>query len=811
MKKNSVKNLFILLILLFSANFAQTSDRISLKGTATITGIIKDTTTSEPIEYATVMLLKDSTKKVLGGNITSSNGSFILEGVPVGTYRLKITCINYKDTYSDFIHITEKKEKLDIGTVYLSTTSLNLSAITVTAQKGAIEFTADKMIVNVEKTMPPAGGSAIDVLKNTPSVNVDIDGNVSLRGNQNINIQIDGRPSGISDAKMLEQLPADMIDKIEIVTNPSARYDADGTAGIINIVLKKKEESNFNGLAQISAGTRDNYGSSLSFNYRENAVNVYGGYDNRFMNRGRNGYYERTSELPTSTYLHNDIHNNMQGQSHNLKFGIDYYFSKYDVISTSVLTNKGKRDEGDYTSSVSKDSLGNPLYSYLNKNSGNRDGFDLDYNLNYKRTFDTKGKELTADFYFTRSTDNDKTFRTSNSVIISPDENTSGYENNNLFSLKSDYVNPISEDTKFEAGYKGIYRERNSDYNQFDLDSLGVFYNNTRFSNSFNYKENIHAAYSIFTSAFNLGIKYKYQIGLRLENAASNSYQKETSLHHDKNYFSVFPTFNLSAVLNKGNELRVSYSRRINRPNLWQLNPFVRKIDDYNVRVGNPDLNPEYIDAYEFTHSLFLNKLSFITTLFYRQVNDNINVHVSYDPATDVLTQSFSNYAKQKSYGLEFNVMSQMFKWWNLNGSFSYYGTKFEGNNVDQSVAKSVWYARFSSQWMYSGFALQLNGYYSSPQAVPQGKMFGMFMTDLGLKKTLLDGQLTLGLRVSDLFNTAKWKAEINGINFSSLNNMKINSRIVSLSITYNINNFKMKQDKKGEDDNNGSGDYQGL
>ena len=811
MKKNIIKNLAVLLLLLVSAGFAQSSGKISAKGTATIKGIIKDSLTSEPIEYATVMLLKDSTKKVLGGNITNSKGEFVLEGVPLGTYRLKITCINYKDNISSYIHITEKKEQFDIGTVLMNTASLNLDAITVTAQKGAIEFTADKMVVNVEKTMPPAGGSAIDVLKNTPSVNVDIDGNVSLRGNQNINIQLDGRPSGISDAKMLEQLPADMIDKIEIITNPSARYDADGTAGIINIVLKKKEESNFNGLAQVNAGTRDNYGSSVSVNYRQNNINLFGSYDNRFMHRGMNGYYERNTYLPTSSYLHNDVQNNMRGQSHNLKFGLDYYFSKYDVISTSILTNKGKRDMGSYTTSETKDSLGNLMSSYINKNSGNRDGFDLDYNLNYKRTFDTKGKELTADFYFTRSNDDDKTFRTSNSLRISPDENTTSNEKNKLISLKSDYVNPISEDTKFEAGYKGIYRERNSDYNQFDKDSLGVFYDNTLYTNSFDYKENIHAAYSIFTSAFNFGLKFKYQVGLRLENAVTSSYQKETSLSHDKSYFSAFPTFNLSAVLNKGNELRVSYSRRINRPNLWQINPFVHKIDDYNVRVGNPDLNPEYIDAYEFTHSLFLNKLSFVTTLFYRQVNDNINVHVSYDPATDILTQSFSNYAKQKSYGFEFNVMSQMLKWWNLNGSFSYYGTKFEGNNVDQSVAKSVWYARFSSQWMYAGFALQLNGYYSSPQAVPQGKMFGMFMTDLGLKKSFMDGQLSLGLRVSDLFNTGKWKAEINGANFSSLNNMKMNNRILSVSLTYNINNFKMKQEKKPEDDNSGSGDYQGL
>lgn len=811
MEKNYIKNLLLLLLFLASISFAQSSGKISLTGTATIIGIIKDSANSEPIEYATVMLLKDSTKKVLGGNITKANGSFILEGVPVGNYRLKISCVNYKDNYSDFIKITEKKEKLDVGTIYLNTTSLNLSAVTITAQKGAIEFNADKMIVNVEKTMPPAGGSAIDVLKNTPSVSVDIDGNVSLRGNQNINIQIDGRPSGISDPKMLEQLPADLIDKIEIMTNPSARYDADGTAGIINIILKKKAESNFNGLAQVNAGTRDNYGSSLSLNYRQNDINVYGGYDNRFMHRSATGVFNRETISPITNFLHNDMSNNMHGQSHNLKAGIDYYFSKYDVISTSILANDGFRTMVNSTNSLTTDSLGRYYSSYINSNRFESNGFDMDYNLNYKRTFDTKGKEFTADFFYTHSSDNNKSYRTSNSLIINPDENTVSDNNNKLFSIKSDYVNPISEDTKFEAGYKGIYRERNADYNQFDKDTLSNFFLNDIYSNNFNYKENIHAAYSIFTSAFNLGLKYRYQIGLRIENATTNSYQKTTNLHYDKSYFSLFPNLNFSAILNTGNELRISYSRRINRPNMWQINPFSRKIDDYNMRQGNPNLNPEYIDSYEFTHSLFLNKLSFVTTFFYRQVNDNINVQVNYDPATGILTQSFSNYAKQKSFGLDFNVMTQIFKWWNLNGSFSYYGTKFEGNNVDQTVAQSVWYSRFSSQWMFAGFALQLNGYYSSPQAVPQGKMYGMFMTDLGLKKSFMDGQLTLGLRVSDLFNDARWRSEINGINFSSANNMKMNNRVVSLSLTYNINNFKMKQDKKGEDDNNGGGDFQGM
>lgn len=807
----------VLFVLLFSAAlFAQASEVTQRSGkniSGEINGTVIDSASMKAIEFATVALLGATDAEVIGGTTTDSKGNFTLSKVPGGKYRLKISVMGYTSKVIEPVMITSNSTRVSMGEVLMAENTLNMKGVEVTGQKGAIEFGVDKMVVNAEKVLPGAGGSAVDILKNTPSVSVDSDGNISLRGNTGINIQIDGKPSTLTNGKMLEQIPASAVEKVEIITNPSAKYDAEGTAGIINIVLKKQLEQNFNGMLSANVGTRDNYNSSASFNYRNNGLNIFGNYDNRFFQRTGRGFINRENYLSTGTaYFNQDFDFRFRGFSHNFKIGADYSFDKKNSVTTSLMYNLGEGHFRHLGYNNTLDSLRLLSGSYTNFNNGDRSGNTLDYSLNYKRTFETQGKELTADVFVSNSFNDDISKRTSDyfnasgAVIPGRSElQESKNENKNMFvSLKSDFVQPLSKTGKLETGYKLTFRDRNMDYDVKDFDFANQLYNaNTSLSNEFEYTELIHAAYATYSDSYK---KFKYQMGLRLEQTYTEGNQKTMGIKNKNDYFSWFPSIHISQELFEGYETKLSYSRRINRPNINLVNPFKRFMDPLIANAGNPYLKPEYIDSYEFGNSYFHKQSSVFATLFYRQVNDNIQF-IAEVQDNNVSITTFKNLTKQTSYGIELNGSHQLLKWWNLNAGYSYYRSRIYGTypGSGQARVSNMWNARFTSMMQLGwDMDLQFNGYYSSPQIQPQGKFYGIFWSDVSLKKSFLNKSLSVSLRMTDIFDGTKFRASIKGGNFSAVNEQKMKNQIITLSVQYNINNFKKARDRRPDEDTGG-------
>ncbi len=804
----------LLFLLMVSANlFAQGT--LSNKDFGRISGTIIDSASNKPIEYATIVVFRGSDSTYSTGITSNDKGRFLLDKVPFGKLKVKVSFMGYENKIVDKIILDEKNSLKDLGTIKLSQKALDLEGVEVTAQRSLIEFNIDKTVVNVDKTLPSAGGSALDVLRNTPSVNVDADGNISLRGNSNINILIDGKPSSMANSQMLEQLPAGSLDKIELVTNPSAKYDAEGTAGIINIVLKKNKEKNINGLISANVGTKDNYNGSLSLNYKSDKLNLFSNYDNRFIRREGNGSAQRENYLQSgNTFYDQTMAMRFNGAWHNFKGGFDYSFDDKNSLSSSILYNGGKRNFKGRI--ILNDMNADRSIKQITRtsNDGEVNGHSLDYTLNYKRLFEKPGNELTADFFVSSSGHEDALSRITGN--LDSDMNPAGdpfneqntlTDNQNLYaSFTSDYVLPFSETNKFEAGYKGTLRDRNLDYS---VDNLieGNWVNDLNLSNEFNYKEQIHAAYAMYTGKVE---KFKYQLGLRSENTITNANQKTLNEIHKENYLDFFPTLNLSREIFKGDEMKISYSRRINRPMIFFINPFVRFIDPTFAQKGNPNLKPEYIDSYEFANSFFHKQSSLITTLFYRETKDNFTFLAELKD-DGVTYATFQNLGKRISYGLEVNAGHQIFKWWNLNANYSYFNSEIKGeySGADETSPLNSYTVRLSSSMnLWWGISFQFNGNYSSPTIEAQGRTDEFFYTDAAIRKDFLNKKLNVSLRISDALNSMKFKSRINGENFRIINEQNPNNQIVTLSLTYTINNFKRTRERR---DDGGGREYENM
>ena len=684
-----------------------------------------------------------------------------------------------------------------------------------------MEFKLDKKVINVDKILTSTGGTAIDVLQNIPSVTVDYDGAVSLRGNSNITILIDGRPSSITGTK-LEQIPASSIESIELITNPSAKYNPEGMSGIINIKLKKKKAFGLNGLASVNIGTGDKYNGSINLNYNFNKVNLFASYDTRYNRRKGWGDMYRTSTInDTTLYLANSSKRYRKGNSNNFKVGADFFLDPKNTITLTWLYNKGKDEDNDVTKSYNYN-INQVLRDQYNSNTlESGDDNESDYTLNYKKTFDKKGKELTADIIFstgkeTEGSNIDNYYYMLNYLPFekvipeSQKQNTDG--NNYDATLQTNYIYPFGKDAKFETGFQGIIKNNDNNFkiDKFDH-ALSQWYADTTQSNHFVYNEQIYAVYGIFSKEFK---KWSFQIGTRLEQAFTKAEQKTVVETNNKQYFSVFPTVHTTYKIKENQDIQLSYSRRINRPDMHSLNPFVDYSNPNVIRYGNPDLKPEYINSYEIGHSIFWKKTSISSNLFYRQINDVIKRYAFLD-SNRVSNMTTANLSKGKSYGVELVVEQTILKWWRVNANFSYFRTIIEGDKDNTSLTNDnySWTSKLNSNMMLpKGIMFQISGFYRGPMVTPQGEMAAMYSADMALKKDFLKDKLSVNFRLSDVFNTQKFKMNIKGDNFTSEGNRRRDSRIAYIGVSYKINGgLKTKIKKRPMDNNNmddGGGDF---
>ena len=776
-------------------------------------GVVVNSSTLKPLEYAYVVLYKTLDSSLVSGSISDSTGKFKIEKISLGKYYVAVNLIGHKQQKISDIFIGPKNPDKILDTIKLDANSNTLNTYEIKDKKQDVEYTLDKKVINVEKNLVSVGGTAVDVMQTIPSVTVDIDGNLSMKGSSNITVLVDGKPSGLtgsSRSAVLEQIPASSIESIEIISNPSAKYDPDGMSGIINIILKKKKERGYHGTFTLNAGTGDKYNGSVSLNYSKNKFNLFSSYDVRSNhNKGWGDMQRQTILADTTSYLYNHSTSSRKGLSQNFKLGTDFYMNEKNSFTLSGIYGFSKDTHSDFTTSRTLD-FNNILTSYYeNSSSEPNKSNDFDYALDYKHSFRKKSEYLTADATYSTSKETetqDQNIQYFLNDMITPYntpvvQHTISDNKNYVITLQTDYSYPISKKSKFETGAKSIIRSIDNNYVfQNFSDSLQQFVNDTNYSNRFIYDEQIHAAYVTYSNTIGA---FEFQAGLRAEQALTTSTQKTQNTKYNKNYFSIFPTLHLNLNLKNDNSLQLSYSRRVNRPNYYMLNPFKEQWSPGIYRTGNPYLTPEYIDSYELGHMKYWNKTSLNSSIFYKQINDAIQRFTTID-SNGIQYMTQKNISTGTSYGLEFVISQEFTKWWKANGTFSYFKTVMKGtqDGTDLTNSNYSWTAKFNSTFtVLKNLDAQITANYRAPMVTLQGSMKANYSADIAMKKEIFKNA-SLTLRLSDIFNTQKFEMESSGSNFILNNTRKRESRVLYLGFTYKINGGQKGKDKKKSFDN---------
>lgn len=817
-----MKSIFLFLIIFNTFIFSQERNmQTGNMPTGTIKGKIIDASTNKPIEYGNIVLftLKDSS--MITGAVSNSEGIFILEKVPFGRFYATVTYIGYSKEILNDIMVTPKALDVDLGTISLKLTAVVTEDVIVSGEKDMILNNLDKKIVNVDQNIASSGGTALDVMQNVPSVTVDADGTVSLRGSSNVTILVDGKPSGlsgISSSDVLGQIPASQIDYIEVVTNPSVRYDPEGTSGIINIVLKKKRDNGFNGITSLNAGTGDKYNGSLNINYKYEDFNFFGSYDNRFNIMNGSGNTTRLSEVSANSSRLDQIQSNYNKMKfHNFNIGADYFINNQNTLTLSLRHRNFNINSSNGSNDYNYNST-NDLNRFFQRNTlFSREVKFYEYNANYKKTYDDKRRELTADIAYSTVNmnfgndilQNTTLYNSGNTNSFSVNRNNFTKNGQNLFLAQANYIIPSGDKGRIETGFKSTIRDLSS-----DSDNKIFNQNNNQWETELNknyyikFDEQIHAVYAIFADN-NFGLKY--QFGLRAENVKTIIDLQSKNEKYNKDYFALYPSIHLAKPLSETDEIQLSYSRRVDRPNNRQLNPFIDDTDSLNISYGNPFLDPQFTNSYELGLNNFFGRTSIMSTIFYRQTNDIIAA-INQINNNGITTTTFDNIAKSKSFGLELMLNQPLAQWWRFNASFSLFRSELISDNPLNTFENknTNWNVRFNSNMtLWSGLQFQLIGFYAGPSTVmgggggmgfgpsmtlAQGKTKEMYFLDMALRKDFMQGDLSVTLRISDLLNSRKFGAESFGNGFTSVSERRVDSRAVYLGISYKFNNYQTKQ-----------------
>jgi outer membrane receptor protein involved in Fe transport len=774
----------------------------SMPSEGIITGKIIDIDLNQPMEYANVVLFQKRDSSMVTGTVTNADGEFKIEKIPFGKYYLRANFIGYEKLIINDIKIYPQQKSIDLSTIKLKQFSENLKEFEIVAERSLIEYKIDKKVINVSQDINSAGGSAIEALENTPSVNVDIEGNVSLRGSSNFTVLIDGRTSVLEGSDALQQIPANTIEQIEIITNPSAKYDPDGIAGIINVILKKQSKPGFNGIVNASVATANKYSSDFLLDYKTGKINLYGGmnYNNREM-KVSGKWEQQTYSGDTTALLISDIERIKIPNGYSFNAGLDYYLDKKTTLSFfgKYGNYNFKRDFNSnlhsYTFPESSD-----IYSIANS-SMKREGNYYNITTNFIHKFNDNGHELSAMAYYSKRksdvTEYMDEYITNNDWVITDDEpdNIMTKEDGNSwdFRIKADYSKPIRIEGRIEAGYQSRMNYQNNKYNEFDIDQ-NIWVNN----NEMDFTRNIHSSYFIFSDKIK---NIHYQLGLRGEYTYRNIKNEQSPDSYKINRFDVFPTIHLSRRFQNDNQLMASYSRRINRPKDRYLDPFPIYLNSYNVRIGNPDLQPEYIDSYELGYQKSIKSLFISVEAYYRITNDKITrIRTLYEK--DVMMITFENLDKDYALGTEIMANLSATKWLQINASINLYNYRLEGDIINTDVNKNSnnFDGRLNTTIKFSKLTrLQIVGFYKGPSVTAQEERGDFFAVNIAFRKDFFNRNLTATLKVSDIFGTMKYDYITTGEGFYSCNNFKRESQIVTLSLSYRINNYKKEKQRDKE------------
>lgn len=779
-----------------------------------IKGVIVDKKTNKPMEYANVAVYDMQDSTLVSGGITDEKGTFEITGMTYGEYYLQANFIGFQKTEIPDIVLDKNNPLFDSGEIDLEPAAVKLGSVDVVADKSRIEYKLDKKVINVSQDINAIGGTAVDVLENTPSVQVDIEGNVSVRGSSNFTVFIDGRPSVLIGSEALQQIPASALKNIEIITNPSAKYEPDGTAGIINLVTKKDALKGINGIVNATVGTRDKYRGDFTLNYRTQKFNFFIGADWRDETYHGNRISQReTFANDTTSYLDINGSRNFVRKGHNYKSGIDLYLSDKTTfavsgeIGKSNGTSGGNGDTHAYTIPASDD-----VFSLTDETSTrNNDFYSGTVNLQHK--FNDNGHKIEAMAFYSGEdgTDDDLETEVLADIQYQPTNNylarvlTSELENEKDFRFKLDYTYPFSENGRLEAGWQSRMSKDNEellfkDYNQ----ATETWITNDNYSSNTEFSRDVHALYT--TYANKLGV-IEFMTGLRGELTRREIINSKAAGTSSLNRFDIFPTLHLSYKLKETNEIMASYSRRINRPNGRDLDPTANYYDRYTIRFGNPDLKPEYTNSYELGILKRFGKTRSYLSLdaFRRETNNKID-RIETLGEDGIFYLNTDNFDKDYSTGLELTGNINFAKWLLVNTSVSTYNYRITGelNGETFNRESTNWNSRMNATVKFSPESrLQLTGFYRGKSVSAQGETKAMFFSNISYRQEFMDKKLTATLSVRDLLGTGKFERESYGKDFKSYFKWSREPRIVMLTLSYKINNFKSNE----RGDNMGGGD----
>ncbi|MFN0048220.1 MAG: TonB-dependent receptor domain-containing protein [Cytophagales bacterium] len=818
-----------------------------------VRGQIIDNQTNTPVEYATVALVNSIDTSNILGALADEKGNFVVDQVAEGEYQLKVSFIGYSNYKTDNIRISKSQPVVNIGQIKLKNTSKLLGDINVTGEREQMQLSIDKKIYEVDKNPVVAGGSASDVLKQIPSVSVDTDGNINVRGTGNITIWVNGKPfaNAGSPQQILDQMPASSIERVELITNPSARYDADGMGGIINIILKKNRADGMNGQVSSGCGTRDAYNESRNNNYDgnkfdNNTINKYNGnaslnwkvgkwnftsnYGYRYGQRWQSHRSERANFGSNTNYQNQRSAAELYSHNHLLNLGAEYSINDKNTIDVRVT--------GGYTQNVEPERLTYKFQDATKTDTQNRVrnvnkyeyAYNIDANVGYRKTFNTPAKELNVSGSASWANNYGNTnFNQISNFPLTPTLNPStpslsGTKPNNLNRIligQIDFIQPFGEKTRFELGAKITYRNFEND---FYFDSVSTISNQTVKDNSksniFRYTDDVNAVYGIWNQLFPKG--FSIQAGLRAEQTIRTIEQVTLGTTANPTpIIDLFPTLHILKKLANEQELKASYSRRINRPSPNTLNPFPSYNDPLNLVIGNPYLKPEYINSFELAYSKNWKKHTFLATAYLRQIEGSTQRVRSVDVLTGVSTVEYANIGYARNSGLELIVKNELWKWWNItsnvNGFFSEINSGNSGNANNINYSNISGNARFTSNFkIWQGADLQVAGYYMFPVAIAQGTFYGMSAVDIGFKKDIIPQKAFITVNITDVFNTRQFNSVQSSSNFEANNFRKRETRVLTVNFTYKFGNeslAKGKASKRNTNQNNndsggGGGDF---
>lgn len=787
-----------------------------------LTGVIQDSVTKKPIDYASVRLLSVIDSSAVGQIYSDEKGAFKLELIPTGKYFVKITFFGYSNEIIKDLVFSNEIPGRDLGIIKMNPEkSTNLEQIDVVARQELITSGLDKKVYNVGEDLSVKGGTVNDILNNIPSIEVDNDGKVSLRGDGNVTILIDGRPSSLTGGNgksMLDALPAGSIERIDIVNNPSAKYDPDGTSGIINIVLKKNKLRGINGNVFVSGSTGASFNGTASLSVRNAKMNVFGTYAYRYYSGDRNrfGYFLNT--VGDSVYkLNQDRLGTDLSNTNTARFGADFYLKQRHTLGFTVTANFDKRERTGTVVNTQTLNVQTPIRAWERASSDPISSQNADINLNYKFDFKEDKGFFTADVTQSTGKNNangyyDESYLSENGLPIDYLDLLQQLESNDknrVTTIQSDFTRLLGKGMKIESGLKTIVRQSTiKTYSETFNYSSNIYEADTLSNFSYQYDEQVVSGYGNFSQQFK---KFRYQGGLRIEEAmqAPNLISQNQSFKNT--YFNVFPSGFVKYTVSKAVEISLGYSKRINRPTGENLNPFSNYSDPYNLMKGNPALRPEYINSFDFGTTYNLKKVNFSGNLYYRQTSNVIQrVKLFYDDGTSVAT--FANIDQSQNLGAELTFTYKPTTWmrniFSLNGNKIQYTDNTAGIDWNNSGFNwSVKYAGTFDFWKKTA-SIQVNARYNSPIFTAQGKAEPRASVDLSGEKNLKGGKWAVGFRLADVFNTQEFRFEVQQNDNFQFGRFKQNTRRFSLNLSYKFGKYEVSKKSKITPENGGGGDF---